>query len=170
MCDFSTKIEHQLSTHMTLSHKKNFPCKFWMKGKCTKVDCLYKHEIVWCKFDQHCRNRNCKFEHRQPQTEKQNINPWLKPSTRQSINPWLNPAYVNRESYNTNLLNMNIKERTDRGRGAVHQISQMLDNMCLGKFHFEAANILRNSLLLSSLISNSESWYNVTLNDITKLE
>ena len=67
-------------------------------------------------------------------------------------------------------LNMNIKERTDRGRGAVHQISQMLDNMCLGKFHFEAANILRNSLLLSSLISNSESWYNVTLNDITKLE
>ena len=88
-CDFSTKIQHQLSTHMSISHKKNFTCKFWKKGVCTKVDCLYKHEIVWCKFDQQCINRNCKFEHRQSNTNKP------------KIDPWINPAFLNKESYST---------------------------------------------------------------------
>ena len=35
----------------------------------------------------------------------------------------------------------------------MNQISQMLDDLCLGSFHFETGNILRNSLLLSTLIS-----------------
>lgn len=52
----------------------------------------------------------------------------------------------------------------------MNQIGQMLDNLCLGKFNFEAGNILRNSLLLSTLISNSEVWYNLTNKDISKLE
>ena len=39
----------------------------------------------------------------------------------------------------------------------------MLDDLCLGKFHFEAAIILQNSLLLLTLLSNSESWYNKTI-------
>ena len=46
----------------------------------------------------------------------------------------------------------------------------MLDDLCLGKFHSEAGNILRNSLLLSTLISNSEAWYNLTNKDISELE
>ena len=56
----------------------------------------------------------------------------------------------------------NIQERKNRGLGAVNQVQQLLDDLCLGDYHFEAANILRNSLLLSSLVSNSETWYNVT--------
>ena len=52
---------------------------------------------------------------------------------------------------------LNIQERKRRGLVAVNQIGQMLDDLCLGKFHFEAGNILRNSLLLSTLISNSEA-------------
>ena len=35
---------------------------------------------------------------------------------------------------------------------------------------FEAANILQNSLFLSSLLSNSETWYNLTKKEITELE
>ena len=46
----------------------------------------------------------------------------------------------------------------------------MLDDFCLGKYFFEAALLLRNSLLLSTLLSNSESWYNLTINNIEKLE
>ena len=45
-----------------------------------------------------------------------------------------------------------------------------MDDLCLGDYHFEAANILRNSLLLSSLLSNSETWYDVTKKEISELE
>merc|ERR1712026_630621 len=37
-------------------------------------------------------------------------------------------------------------------------------------YYFEAANILRNSLLLSSLLSNSETWYDLTKKEISDLE
>ena len=64
----------------------------------------------------------------------------------------------------------NIEERMKRGSGAVNQICQMLHDLCLGSFYFEAAGILRDSLLLSSLLSNSESWYNLSDRDIKNLE
>ena len=47
---------------------------------------------------------------------------------------------------------------------------QLLDDLCLGKYYFEAACLLRNSLLLSSLLSNSESWYDLTTKDVQNLE
>ena len=46
----------------------------------------------------------------------------------------------------------------------------MLEDLTLGEFYFEAANILRNSLLLSSLLSNCDAWYNVTKKEISSLE
>ena len=57
---------------------------------------------------------------------------------------------------------LNIQERKKRGLAAVNQICQLLDELCLGDYYFEAANILRNSLLLSTLLSNSETWYTGT--------
>ena len=65
---------------------------------------------------------------------------------------------------------INITERSNRGNGTVIQIVQMLEDLCLGRYFFEAALLLRNSMLLSTLLSNSESWYNLTKNDIGKLE
>ena len=62
------------------------------------------------------------------------------------------------------------EKKKNRGLGAVNQIQQLLDDLCLGDYHFEAANILRNSLLLSSLLSNSETWYDVTKKEISELE
>ena len=53
---------------------------------------------------------------------------------------------------------MNINERMNRGRGALNRICQLLEDLCLGSYYFEVANILKDSLLLSSLLSNSESW------------
>ena len=52
---------------------------------------------------------------------------------------------------------INIEERGKRGFGAVTQICQLLDDLCLGSFHFECAKVFRDSLLLSTLLSNSEA-------------
>ena len=64
----------------------------------------------------------------------------------------------------------NIKERTRRGIGASTTVVQMLSELCLGRFFFQAANILRASLFLSSLISNSEAWVNLTVKNISDLQ
>ena len=47
---------------------------------------------------------------------------------------------------------------------------QMLDELTLGDYYFEGAMILRNSLFLASLISNCESWVNLTKKNVTDLE
>ena len=64
----------------------------------------------------------------------------------------------------------NILERFNKGNGKVSEIFFLLEDLCLGKYFFESGNILRNSLLLSSLLSNSESWYNVTPKQVDMLE
>ena len=64
----------------------------------------------------------------------------------------------------------NITERVGKGLGAVKQITQMLSDLCLSPYYYEAFSVLRSSLLLSSLISNSESWVGVTKKQISDLE
>ena len=64
----------------------------------------------------------------------------------------------------------NIKARTYRGLGAITNIFQTLKDLCLGRYFFEAAMILRDSLLLSTLLSNSEAWVNLTPNNVKDLE
>ena len=46
----------------------------------------------------------------------------------------------------------------------------MLDGIYFGKFYYEAAIILRNSLLVSSVLFNCEAWYNITLAEMKLLE
>ena len=46
----------------------------------------------------------------------------------------------------------------------------MLEGIQFGQYYFEVALILRNSLLISSLLFNSESWYNITAAEISLLE
>ena len=64
----------------------------------------------------------------------------------------------------------NVRERVKRGIGAASQIIQMLSDLCLGKFYFQSAVILRTSLFLSSLISNSEAWVNLSPKNVSDLE
>ena len=64
----------------------------------------------------------------------------------------------------------NIKERISRASGAAKEVKQMLDDLCLGEFFYQGANILRSSLFLSSMISNSESWVNLSAKNISDLE
>jgi hypothetical protein len=64
----------------------------------------------------------------------------------------------------------NIQARVSKGTGIVRNILTMLDGIPFGKYHFEAAVILRNSLLASSMLFNSEVWYNVTNSELELLE
>ena len=52
----------------------------------------------------------------------------------------------------------------------VNRILSILDGIPFGEFYFEVAMILRNSLLVSSMLSSSESWYNVTKSELDLLE
>ena len=63
----------------------------------------------------------------------------------------------------------NIKARTDKGEGIRKQIVTMLEDVCFGPFEFQVACIWRNSLFLNSILSNSETWYNLGKNDIDHL-
>ena len=64
----------------------------------------------------------------------------------------------------------NVKARSNKGLGIITQITHILDSVLFGKNYFEVAMVLRASLLLSSLLLNSEAWVNLTDRDIRELE
>ena len=57
-----------------------------------------------------------------------------------------------------------------KGLGIINKIMQIMQSMFFGKYYFEVALVLRSSLLLSSLLLNSEAWVNLTEKDIRGLE
>ena len=64
----------------------------------------------------------------------------------------------------------NIKARVIKGKGIVTRIMTLLEGIPFGRFYFEVAMILRNSLLVSSLLFNSEAWYNVSNAELDLIE
>ena len=64
----------------------------------------------------------------------------------------------------------NVQNRKNKGLGIINQIMQILQSTYYGKYYFEVALVLRESLLLSSLLLNSEAWVNLTEQNIRKLE
>jgi hypothetical protein len=58
----------------------------------------------------------------------------------------------------------------NKGIGIQNRIIQMLEKMPGGEYHFEISVILRNAMLISSILTNSEVWYGVTKSDIEQLE
>ena len=64
----------------------------------------------------------------------------------------------------------NIELRVNQGIAAVNQIISMLNLTSLGHFFFEIALVLRESILISKLVFNSEIWYNISNNQLEKLE
>ena len=64
----------------------------------------------------------------------------------------------------------NVQARQNRSLGIINQIMQILESVFFGKYYFEVALILRSSLLLSSILLNSEAWVNLTDKNIRTLE
>ena len=64
----------------------------------------------------------------------------------------------------------NINHKVTKGIGAVSQIVSMLNQVSLGHYYLEIALIMRETMLISKLVSNSEVWYNTTKDQYSKLE
>ena len=64
----------------------------------------------------------------------------------------------------------NIKARISKGQGIVSRIMTLLEGIPFGRHYFEVAMILRDSLLVSSKLFNTEAWYNITLKELQLLE
>ena len=64
----------------------------------------------------------------------------------------------------------NIQARINKGKGIVKKILNILEGIPFGKMYFQVAVLLRNSLLVSSLLCNSEAWFNLTDSELNLLE
>ena len=64
----------------------------------------------------------------------------------------------------------NLKNRLSRGIGVISQIINLLDTVSFGKFYFQIALSLRESIFLNSVLTNIEVWYGLTNSEIEELE
>ena len=64
----------------------------------------------------------------------------------------------------------NVQQRSNKGLGVINQIMQILESTYFGKYYFEVATVLRESLFLSSMLLNSDAWVNYSDKDIRTLE
>ena len=64
----------------------------------------------------------------------------------------------------------NIREKTNRAVGIVNKITTCLIERPYGKHTFSAALLMRESMLIGTLLNNSESWINLTTKDIESIE
>ena len=65
---------------------------------------------------------------------------------------------------------LNIQSRVSKGLGKIAQIMSMVEKISLGRHYFKIAFLLRESICLSSVLTNSEVWYRVTKADLEELE
>ena len=64
----------------------------------------------------------------------------------------------------------NIQNRIAKGQGKISSIMTLLDKICLGRFYFEVAITLRESMFINGILTNAETWYNVKKCEIEELE
>ena len=56
-----------------------------------------------------------------------------------------------------------------KGKGIITRILTILEGIPFGPFYFEVAMMLRNSLLVSSMLVNTEAWYKITKAELNLL-
>ena len=64
----------------------------------------------------------------------------------------------------------NIEKKRNGAIGTVSQMVSMIEQISLGHYYFEIGLVMRDSMLISKLVSSSEIWYNVSKDQIRKLE
>ena len=60
----------------------------------------------------------------------------------------------------------NVQQRRNKDLWVINQVMQILESTYFGKYYFEIAMVLRQSLFLSSLLLNSEAWVNYSEKDV----
>ena len=64
----------------------------------------------------------------------------------------------------------NIQSRVAKGIGNITRVMNILDKVTLGSHYFKTALLLRESLFLSALLTNAETWHGITASQINQLE
>ena len=64
----------------------------------------------------------------------------------------------------------NIKDKVNKSFGNVNKIISTLSERPFGSFTFQAAELMRDGVLLGSMLNNSETWINLTKKSIEELE
>ena len=77
------------------------------------------------------------------------------------LSEWVNSMGLNRE---------NVKAKASKGVGVARDIAQILRDLYLGEFYFEALKLMRESMLISVLTSNLEVAFNLSAADIKVLD
>ena len=65
---------------------------------------------------------------------------------------------------------LNLESRLSKGRGKAAEILAMINNLSLGKHFFKIAMLLRETLFLGSVLTNSEVWYRLSQADLKDIE
>ena len=65
---------------------------------------------------------------------------------------------------------LNIKARLSKGKGIIKKILNILNCIPFGKLFYQIKISLRNSLLVSSVLCNSEAWFNLTNSYLKMIE
>ena len=65
---------------------------------------------------------------------------------------------------------INIQSRVNKGLGNVTRIMNILDKVTLGNHYFKTAMLLRESILISALLTNAESWHGLNQTHANQLE
>ena len=64
----------------------------------------------------------------------------------------------------------NVVARTRKGYVTLKDICRMLDTMCLGSYMYQKAVVLRDSMLVGTLLTCCEAWYNITEVELGHIE
>ena len=65
---------------------------------------------------------------------------------------------------------LNIKYRSGKGKCMSNKILNILEHIPGGKYHFKIAIILRDAYFISTMLSGSETWYNIKEMELRILE
>ena len=63
----------------------------------------------------------------------------------------------------------NIKSRVSKGIGIIGQIFTILESITFGSHFFTIALLLRQSMLLNSVLVNCEAWYDLSTKELKEI-
>ena len=64
----------------------------------------------------------------------------------------------------------NIQNRVSKGLGKISQIMNILETVSFGNCYYQIALNLREAIFLNGILTNADSWYNVTKGEIEQIE
>ena len=77
---------------------------------------------------------------------------------------------VKKDKYLGDTVSYDGKNENNMKVKAASGIMNIIREICLGKFYFPTAFLLRQTIFLSTILLNSETWVNLTVSNVEELE